>query len=219
MASFLNQFRKGILIMGISIVQLGCSVFGVRSEETPRYDVLLKDDNKEIRAYAPYVVAKTTVKGENQRDASGDAFRTLANYIFGGNQGKQSISMTAPVTMERSGEGEKIAMTAPVTQTKSEGGWVMTFMMPSKYRLQDLPQPKDPRVQFEEVPARIMGVLQYSGTWGAEGSGRRQEELKSWIEKTGRYEVVSGPAFAGYDPPWTLPFLRRNEVMFIVKQK
>ncbi len=204
--------------MALALLNAGCSVLGIRNYETPAYDVVLKEGNKEIRHYESYIVAKTTVKGEF-KEAQGAAFRILAGYIFGDNEKKQKITMTSPVVQRPSGESEKLPMTAPVIQRPDAEGWVMTFMMPSDYKMEDLPAPKDERVGFERVPVRYMAALRY--TWF--GSSRRNEvkagELQEWLEALEEYEPVSAPMYAGYDPPWTLPFLRRNEMMIEIKRK
>lgn len=206
------------VLMGLSVLQIGCSVFGVRSEENPRYEVLMKDGNKEIRSYSSYIVAKTQVQGEF-KEVQGEAFRILAGYIFGANDKKQKISMTAPVKQEPSPESEKIAMTAPVTQAPTDGGWVMSFMMPSKYKMEDLPTPKDKRITLEEVPAKLFGVIEYSGTGSASTNSQMASELHEWLVTNNNYEIISKPSYAGYNPPWTIPFFRRNEMMYELKTK
>lgn len=204
--------------MGISLSQTACSVFGVRSEENPRYEILFKENNKEVRSYSSYIVAKTTVKGDF-KSAQGDGFRILAGYIFGANEKKQKISMTAPVTMKNSADSEKIAMTAPVVQSTTIEGMVMTFMMPSKYNLEDLPHPKDNRITLEVVPPKIFGVIRYSGSGRQSTNNKMADELKSWLMTNANYDIISGPSFAGYDPPWTIPYFRRNEMMFELRSK
>ena len=206
------------LYMGISIFQTACSVFGIRSEENPKYEVLLSESNKEVRSYSSYIVAKTIVKGEF-KSARSDAFRILAGYIFGDNEKKQKISMTAPVVMKNPSENEKLAMTAPVVQSTTEEGMIMTFMMPSKYKLEDLPTPKDHRITFEEIPPKIFGVIRYSGFGSQSTNAEMAKELKTWLTTKGQYEIISEPSFAGFDPPWTIPFLRHNEMMFELRLK
>lgn len=202
--------------MSISIFAMGCSVFGIRSEETPKYEVLKSEGDMEIRAYSGYIVAKTTVKGEFKA-VQGEAFRILAGYIFGNNEKKQTLSMTAPVVQEKSSGNEKLAMTAPVVQSASENGWVMTFMMPSEYKLADLPTPKDKRVILEEIPPKVFGVIRFSGLGRQDPD--KASELKAWLVASGKYEILGEPSFAGYDPPWTIPFLRRNEMMYELMAK
>ena len=95
----------------------------------------------------------------------------------------------------------------------------MTFMMPSEYKLADLPTPKDKRVEFEEVNPKIFGVIRYSGL-GRQGTNEEMaNELEAWLKTKGQYEVVAGPSYAGYDPPWTIPFLRRNEMMYELRSR
>ena len=217
-----NSYRlkkwRGLLIMLSAIASAGCSFFGIRSEETPKYRVILKEENKEIRYYEPYIVAKTTVKGDF-KGAQGEAFRILAGYIFGGNEKKQEIPMTAPVVQKPTGESEKIPMTAPVIQRQSEEGWVMTFMMPSNYKMEDLPLPKDQRVKLERVDAKYVAAIRYTWLGNESRNQSKADELQDWISGLKEYETTSAPMYAGYDPPWTLPFLRRNEMMIELKKR
>lgn len=115
------KFIKASFVFVITGSMMGCSMFGVRDYETPKYQVVEKQDNIEIRSYEPYIVAKTTVKGEF-RESQGKAFRILAGYIFGANKGQQKISMTGPV-VQKSDSSEKIAMTGPVVQKPGSEGW------------------------------------------------------------------------------------------------
>lgn len=206
-----------VLTVLLSLTQVGCSIFGSRSEETPQYEVVLKDGDKEIRRYRSYIVAKTEVQGE-YKEAQNAAFRILADYIFGNNRAQAKIAMTAPVEQREAATSEKIAMTAPVEQTKSERGWVMTFMMPSKYRAETLPEPNDPRVQFEKIEAKMVAVIQYSGSRSEKANQEKADQLKSWVQTLKSYDIVSASRSAGYDPPWTLPPFRRNEMHFDVKK-
>jgi hypothetical protein len=205
------KILKSVSFVSLFFLQSGCSLFGVRKEETPKYQVLLTEGDKEVRAYDTYIVAKTPMS----TGAQNESFRVLANYIFGGNSKKQKMSMTAPVA-EAKAESEKIAMTAPVIMSPSGE---MTFMMPSKYKLEDLPTPNDPRVKLEEVPAKIWAVLRFTGLWGEERKAQKLDELKAWVQNLKEYEPAGPTAFAAYDPPWTLPFLRRNETMIEVRLK
>ncbi len=168
----------------------------------------------EIREYSESIVAKTKMKG-SFNDSQNSAFRVLAGYIFGKNESKQKIAMTAPVTQSPS--SEKIAMTAPVTQVKEDGEWVMTFTMPSKYTLETLPRPQDPRVEFEVIPPHKVAAIRFTGFWTEEKNTEKARLLNAWLEKEKKWKTTSGPRFAGYDPPWTLPFLRRNEILIDVE--
>lgn len=234
--------RRRVAVWGallvISLFNLGCSVFGARSEETPRSSVIEQEEQFEIRQYESYLVATTTVEGR-YGEATNAAFRRLAGYIFGKNVSSQKIAMTAPVAMEPKSEkiamtapvmmepkSEKIAMTAPVMmEPKSNdvlaeaSAWEMSFMMPSQYKMEDLPVPQDPLVKIKEQPGRLMAVLRFTGLRDEAKIQEKTQELQSWLEKKGGYEAVGTPIFAGYDPPWTIPFLRRNEVMIEIRKK
>ena len=181
--------------------------------EKAKYDVVESDLEFEIRRYAPQIVAETFVEGEFEK-VGNEGFRRLYEYISGNNRKKESISMTAPVTQE--GESQKIAMTAPVNQVRENNKWRITFLMPSKYSLEELPEPLDERVVLKEDPERIFAAIKYSGTW----SKARYVEKKSLLEDfiAGRGLKVSGEAiWARYDPPFMPWFLRRNEVLIPIE--
>ena len=204
--------------MLLGIFNAGCSVFGIRTSETTKYKVISKEGNKEIRYYDSHIVAKTTVKGEF-KEAQGVAFRILADYIFGANEKREEIAMTVPVVQKPTAGGEKLPMTAPVIQRPSEDGWVMTFMMPSSYTIEDLPAPTDKRVSFDTVPARYTAAIRYTWLGSKTRNEREAAELKDWLSGLKEYEPISAPMYAGYDPPWTLPFFRRNEMMIDIRRK
>ncbi|MDJ0819835.1 MAG: heme-binding protein [Desulfobacterales bacterium] len=181
--------------------------------EKAKYDVVESDLEFEIRRYAPQIVAETFVEGEFEK-VGNEGFRRLYDYISGNNRKKESISMTAPVTQE--GESQKIAMTAPVNQVRENNKWRITFLMPSNYSMEELPEPLDDRVVLKEDPERIFAAIKYSGTW----SKARYVEKKSLLEDfiAGRGLKVSGEAiWARYDPPFMPWFLRRNEVLIPIE--
>jgi hypothetical protein len=219
-----------MVVCSMTVISSACSVFGVRNSEMPAYEVLLSEDNKEIRAYAPYLVARTIVEGEYE-DTANPGFRILFDYISGKNLSSEQVEMTAPVQQERTGEkiemtspvlqeraGEKVAMTAPVQQEKTGQGWSMAFILPKKYTIETAPKPLDPRIEIIPVPAKTMAALRYSGFTDEEKITRKGEELIRWQRDQG-YLAVGEPFSARYDPPWTLPFLRRNEVMVEVEKR
>jgi hypothetical protein len=163
----------------------------------------------EIRDYQAAVAAEVTVTGD-QHDAANKGFRLLAGYIFGGNTRRQSIAMTAPVAQTRA--SEKIAMTAPVTQTPSDGAWVVRFTMPGGTSLETLPEPNDQRVKLRTIaPARFV-VIRFSGLAGAANVEARTAELIAFA-KAHHLPMIGPASLAQYNPPWTLWFMRRNEVM------
>lgn len=181
--------------------------------EEPEYTVIEKSGAFELRSYSPMIVAETRVSG-SMDDASSAGFRLIADYIFGNNTsrggGNEKISMTAPVTMEPA--SEKISMTAPVSIEQEDGQWRVHFVMPSDYTMEILPRPNNPAVSLREVPARNYAVIRFSGFTGEDKIAAKTAELMSWLDSKG-ITPIGKPELARYNPPWTLPFLRRNEVM------
>jgi hypothetical protein len=209
MRTFL-AFAAVAAILGLATV--GLVTFGGDSVdiERPSYDVVERLDGIEIRQYAPYLVAETTVDGDLE-DAGNRGFRILAKYIFGDNQGAKEIAMTAPVSQEKAG-GSKIAMTAPVTQERVGDEYTVQFMMPSEYSRDDLPQPNDARVTFREVPSRTFAAVRYSGTWSKRNYDKHLDALVTTLLAKG-YEPTGEPIWARYNPPFMPWFMRRNEIL------
>ena len=122
--------------------------------------------------------------------------------------------MTAPVKTSSKSTSEEIAMTAPVLMDSSSSKkMTMSFSMPSKYDLQTLPKPNDPRVTLAEMPTQYVAALRFSGLRGEDKKQHLGLELMNWVEARSDYRALTAPSFAGYDPPWTLPFFRRNEML------
>ncbi len=208
--------RAGIVAL-VGVCTIGCAVFGIRSEEQPVYEVLRADGNKEIRQYKSYLVATTRSEGD-YKHASNRGFRRLFDYISGNNSGREKIAMTAPVLQEQAAAGEKIAMTAPVLQAQDAQGWTMSFVLPANYTMQTVPRPLHDRVTLHEVPATHVAVLRYSWGTSAAKITRLGHALLAWLATHNRYAVMSEPRSARYDPPWTLPFFRRNEIHVDVRR-
>jgi hypothetical protein len=180
--------------------------------EEPKYTVLEKTEPFELRMYAPMILAEVKVDGDLD-EASGQGFRLIAAYIFGQNQVSEKISMTAPVAIEEQNvKSAKIAMTTPVNIESSGSQWTVSFVMPSEYTLESLPKPLNPRVQLRQIPAVKRAVIQFSGFYTSQKVANKTLELEEWL-KTRNLQATGTPKFARYNPPWTLPFLRRNEIM------
>ena len=184
------------------------------SIETPSYTVLAKSWPIEYRRYEPYLVAETLVENDGRyKDAGNEGFRRLFRYITGSNTRQQKIAMTAPVEQSTAvaGTGSKIAMTAPVEQSPAPEGWAVSFMVPSAFTIDTVPQPTDPRVRIRQVPAEVRAVLRYSGRWTDGLFASKRQELIRLLAEQG-VEVDGVPQTALYDPPYKLPFMRRNEI-------
>ena len=186
--------------------------------EKPEYEVLYQDGKIEYRLYQPYIVAQTNVSVEDEYNgASNEGFRRLFKYITGANNTDIDIAMTAPVQMNMDNAGEKIAMTAPVQQ-KSNGDFLqVAFMLPSEFNMNTAPAPTDARVFIREIPGRIMAVIRYSGRWTDRNRAKYEKRLRENLQSHG-IDTVSGAETAAYNPPFTPPFLRRNEIMLEVRE-
>lgn len=182
--------------------------------EKPEYKIIEKDGKFEIRQYESYIVAETFIEGDYKK-AGNTGFRRLAGYIFGKNRKENKIAMTSPVRM--TGQSEKIAMTAPVSQTMKDTQWRVTFMMPSKYTLDNLPIPMDPKVKLKVEPEVLIASLRYSGTWSETRYKLKKERLMALLLSKG-YEVTGDYILARYDPPFKPAFMRRNEVQVPVRK-
>lgn len=178
--------------------------------EQAEYSLLKKADGYEIRTYAPHIVAQTTVSG-NYEEALNEGFRIIAGYIFGNNTTNQKVAMTAPVTEEKA-SGKYIAMTAPVTSAAEGDMRTVAFVMPKEYTLDTLPIPNDSRVKLVPMPERTMAVLAFSWYRSAARVQQMEDELLAALKRDG-VTVVGTPTFAGYNAPWTPPWMVRNEVM------
>jgi hypothetical protein len=198
-------------IVGIvALLLIGAVLWGpiVSNVEHPKYTLVERSGAIEIRDYAPMIVAETEVRGD-RREAISKGFRLIADYIFGNNTAAQKVPMTAPVTQQ---DSKKIAMTAPVTQQGDGNTWRVRFIMPSKYTMETLPKPNNPAVVLKEIPGKRFAVIRFSGMGGKDSLDRHTKELEELISAM-KLRPLSPPTYAFYNPPWTLPFLRRNEVM------
>ncbi|MXZ22014.1 MAG: heme-binding protein [Caldilineaceae bacterium SB0665_bin_25] len=207
-------------MVALSFVVSACSVFGGKAAEEPAYRIVLADGAIQVREYGPYAVAETVVR-EPFDTASRAGFGRLFDYISGANQKAAMIDMTAPVAVA----SEEIAMTAPVLASPQPAngapgrlgdgagaGWTITFVLPEGMTVETAPRPADARVTLRDVPARRVAAIRFSGRFRNAAAESQRRELAAWLE--GRDLAHEGDwRMAGYNPPWTLPPLRRNEVL------
>ena len=192
---------RRLLLLASSLWLAACSVVGDRGgTEEPRHAVVERVGEVEIREYVPRLAAEVTVEGDEEAARSA-GFRSLAAYIFGKNRTGKDIAMTAPVA----------------AQPSAPGRWTIRFFMPSEYNDQTLPAPADPAVRIVAVPAETMAVLRFTGSRSAEAMARGRAELLRAL-RAGPWVVAGEPVDWFYDPPWTLPMLRRNEVAVPVRR-
>ncbi|MGA7803830.1 SOUL family heme-binding protein [Bradyrhizobium sp.] len=199
-------------ILGLAIIIAGAAAGPVMSRvETPDYQVESSAGPIEVRSYGPMIAAEAVVAGE-RRAAISEGFRLIAAYIFGANKPNARIAMTAPVQQQK----QTIAMTAPVTQQRAGQGpgdtWTVRFIMPKSWTMATLPAPTDARVSLKQIPARRYVAITFSGLATSKAIAQRTDELRRYATEH-RLPTTGEPLLAFYNPPWTLPFLRRNEVM------
>lgn len=198
-----------VIILGIWSIAGYMSNKGV---EEPPFMVETQASDYEIRYYSVQLRAEVVMEG-NYREALYGGFRVLADYIFGNNTTSQSISMTAPVTAEAS---QKIPMTAPVLLAGAENRHVIAFIMPRIYSLESLPKPNNPDITIKKIEERRVAAVRFGG-YATEGRvNKKVKALKSALERDG--VTMTGEAqVAQYNPPWTPPWMRRNEILIPVE--
>ncbi len=204
-------------IAGVSMVLLcGCSVFGQPGVEIAPYSVIESESEFEVRHDDELLLVSTAMTEDS--DDSDTAFRALFKYISGANRRKPKISMTAPVVTDQAAEeGQKIAMTAPVLMGKEESlrGSVMSFVLPSEFTMETAPIPSNPDVFLSITSDLTVAVIRFNGLLREGNKQKNTDKLEQWISQKG-YTVTGSPKSAGYNPPWTLPNLRRNEILIPV---
>ena len=203
-----------LLAAGSALLLGACTVVGVRSgTEEPAFEILGTEAGLEIRRYGPRLAAETIVEAD-ERGARSQGFSRLAGYIFGGNAGAARIAMTAPVAQagargEGLQQGERIAMTAPVAQAMTGEGHVIRFFLPAALR--NPPAPNDARVRIVEVAGETVAVFRFTGSIDPGSVAAARARLLAALPRTG-WVAAGEPVTWFYDPPWTIPALRRNEI-------
>jgi len=197
-----STVTKGFMVLIIAL-STGCSM---AATEEPKYTVLLKEDVLELRQYAALIVAETAVSGDMD-SASSQGFRAIADFIFGNNKApgqntSAKIAMTAPVTVQPRANDNSM---------REARDWRIQFVMPANYTMATLPKPNNLAVQLREVPAQRFAVLRYSGLNTESKVEDKTNELLAWV-KSKNWQMVGSPQLSRYDPPWTLPMWRRNEL-------
>lgn len=201
----------------LCVISLGSSLS--MATETPKYRVIQQEGDFEIRQYEPRIVAEVSVEGEMDA-ATREGFRILAGYIFGDNH----IATTQPITVSAEAT-RKIAMTAPVSIEPLEAGssftaaqaWRVEFTMPNEYTLTTLPKPNNPSIRIREISSRSYAAVRYSGMNTDQRINDETRRLLEWT-KDQSLSVSGVPELARYNPPWTLPMFRRNEILLPLRQ-
>ncbi|AQQ67867.1 heme-binding protein [Microbulbifer agarilyticus] len=211
--------RLGIALIGFLGATMASAI------ETPQHTVVETHSDFELRRYAPQIVAEVEVESTFE-NASGLAFRLLADYIFGNNLSQKKMSMTAPVQQQAS---EKIAMTAPVAQQPTADTTVesspngkqryrVNFFMPAEYTMETLPKPNNQSVTLRQIPERMIAVRRYRGGWSQERYRAEERRLLEALRTAG-FTTKGTPIFNRYNSPFSLPLMRVNEVAIEVEPR
>jgi len=197
-----------------SAIFFAVATFGVNAGiEEPKYTVIeIIDQQTEIRLYAPRIAAEVTVTKADDNRTDSAAFGKLASYIFGQNKSNAKIEMTSPVEQSAPAKGSKIAMTAPVDVRNDNETMTMRFFMPSEYNLNNLPQPNDKTIKIISLPEHMVAVRKYSGSTKEDNIKEQELKLADSLKST-KWKHNGNTRSYFYNPPWTLPFLRHNEIV------
>jgi hypothetical protein len=210
----LSPLRMSLFLIPVILIILWIlyGYFSIRNIEKPSYTTTKTIESTiEIRKYEPMIIAEATVNGPYDK-AINNGFRIIADYIFGNNTSDTPISMTSPVVQEPKKQSGKIAMTTPVLQEATDNDqFTISFVMPSEYSMKTIPKPNTEKITLREVPSRTLGVIQFSGLWTSGKAKKYTETLRKSLEGNG-YTPQSKVEFARYNPPWTPPWMRRNEI-------
>jgi hypothetical protein len=212
-AALFKLYWIPIGVVAVLVIAAGTAGPLMSRVEQPEYTVEASEGPIEIRMYGPMIAAEVAVTGD-RRSAIGEGFRLIAAYIFGANTSNAKIDMTAPVQQQRQ---QKVAETGTTAQQSEDGTWAVRFIMPKKWTMASLPAPGDPRVSLISVPAQRMAVIRFSGSANDNLIATKTAELQKYMADH-RLAPVKGPLFAFYNPPWTLPVFRRNEIMFEIAE-
>ncbi len=212
------MFVRAVASVVGSALLAGCSVVGVRAgTEQPRYSIVeTLGEDVEVRSYGPRVAAEVTVNRTSRSANENSAFGVLAGYIFGNNTARTEVAMTSPV--ETRTQSEKIAMTSPVETASSDAGMTMRFFLPAAYSVESAPKPNNRSVRIVEVPSETVATLRFSGLRSTSNVNTHKRDLLARLEQS-EWQPIGEPSAYFYDPPWTVPALRRNEIAIPVEKR
>ncbi len=193
--------KKIIAMSGLFVATLalaGCSVLGNSGVEVAPYTVLKTSEPFELRHYEELILVSTSMQGEGDQ---GSSFGKLFDYISGENQNTAKIAMTAPVFLDQA-------------QAPSE---TMSFVLPADYSIESAPIPNDPNVKLERISNYTVATITFNGRLKQASIEKHTQLLQDWINAS-NLKIIGPAKAAGYNPPFTLPAFRRNEVMIPVEK-
>ena len=218
MRVFLSGITVILIAFSMSIAISGCSMFGGPAAEEPLFEVVAEQNHVQIRNYEAYTVAETVVD-EAYHTSVEIAFSRLFDYISGGNTGSSKIEMTAPVLVipqevsiiSFSGNAPPQPKRNSDILDKTRQGWTIAFVLPQGMNALNSPAPADSRIKLVDVPARQVAALRFSGRLRTAPIEAHRSDLAAWLDERGMSHQADWRV-AGYNPPWTIPALRRNEI-------
>ena len=166
--------------------------------EKQQYRVVKAEKDFELRYYPPATFATVKSSAKSYRELSGSGFRTIAGYIFGGNESSTKIAMTSPVHMD-------------INEKESS----MSFVMPSNYDVKSLPKPNDARVEIHQTPGEYAAVIEFGGFANDASIRKHAEELKQLLDQKG-IKTIGNFRYLGYNPPYQI-IARKNEIVVAVE--
>ena len=212
----INLLKNPSFIKVLFYVLLTPIIFPAMATEEPEFTLISQENSIEIREYQPKIIARVEVEGDFDA-ASSKGFKLLADYIFGNNvlDGEtQKISMTAPVEMTPLAEG--IVMTSAIMSSEVNHKWQVNFVMPKEYTMDTLPQPNNDQIKIIEIPKEKYAVIVFSGLVRDSSYSEKAQLLNDFI-MANNFTQLEAIKIARYNPPWTLPFFRRNELMVKIR--
>lgn len=205
-----KKFFYFLAVLVLIAILVLWQVFAYKVPES-NYRILKTTGNIEVRDYPALLIAQIEVAGDRYA-AINKGFKILADYIFGGNREKNKIAMTAPVIQQ----GADVLMATGDSQTSEDKIWHIRFIMPAAYTIKNLPQPTNSAIAIVQIPEKQYVVIRFSGSSSQENLSKHENALKNYISAN-KLAVRGQPIYAFYNPPWILPFLRRNEILFELK--
>ena len=207
--------KTKVIILSLAVILLAMSSIGsiMSQVEKPTYELRFQQGPIEIRDYARRIIAETEVSGE-RTEAIKQGFRKIAKFIFGANSSSETLAMTAPVEQVLSSATER---TNPTASMEIEEKYRIRFTMPSIYNMDSLPTPNQKNITLIEIEPKTFAAIKFSGRSTHSNLFAHEKLLFDFI-RDNKLETNGNLIYAFYNPPWTLPIFRRNEILIEITQ-
>jgi hypothetical protein len=194
-------------------------LFGSQKEAEPGYNLVIDENHVQIRMYNAYLIARLKIEGDEEDQSRETAYMRLLNYVLGRNTRTEKISAMAPLIQEdiTTRFNALLSLEVPGGPKKLKA-FEVSVVLPTHFNLETAPMPMDPEIKLEKVKPHLTAVVKFSGLCGKHKRERLSKYLSLWLHEKG-YTAVSSPRVAKYNPPFTLPFMRRNEIHIDVSKR